>query len=154
MVLSLPFLTGQIILHRAVVCDLPRINMCVCSFCCNWYICYIPVIEWNRILRVLKHKFHPYKIHLVKDLSEDGFDHHLKICEIISRDINNPNFIFIILFPDKCPFFINSTGHKSLLSVQFQSQDISQCSYPTLGKLKFLDWNYWCPTCWSFFLTR
>lgn len=71
-------------------------------------------IKRSTIQRILKrHKFHPYKIHLVQQLNEDDFDRRLEFCEVMTARIaDNGNFLFNICFSDECTFFLNSTVNR------------------------------------------
>lgn len=74
-------------------------------------VCGISRTSIRRILK--KHKFHPYKIHLVHQLNEDDYDRRLEFCEIMSeRIINNPDLVFNICFSDECSFFLNGTVNR------------------------------------------
>lgn len=57
-----------------------------------------------------REKFHPYKIHLLQELSEDDFDRRIEFCEVIMDKLNeNVNFVTHILFSDESTFCLN--GH-------------------------------------------
>ena len=43
-----------------------------------------------------REKFHPYKIKLLQELSEDDFDRRIEFCEVIMDKLNqNANFVFV-----------------------------------------------------------
>lgn len=59
--------------------------------------------------RLLKtEKFHPYKITLVQELSEDDYDRRLEFCETMMELCNaNPIFVNQIIFSDEATFLLN-----------------------------------------------
>lgn len=63
------------------------------------------------VQRILKSgKYHPYKIQLLQELSEDDFDRRTEFCEIMTERIDqNPNFLNSIVFSDESTFCLN--GH-------------------------------------------
>lgn len=53
-------------------------------------------------------KFHPYKIHVNQELSEDDYDRRIQFCEIMSDLINeNPDLTKNVCFSDECTFYLN-----------------------------------------------
>lgn len=68
----------------------------------------------NAVYRLLhKEKFHPYKVHLVQELSDDDFDRRAQFCETMMELSNaNPAFIKNILFSDEATFCLNGTVNK------------------------------------------
>ncbi|KAK0167670.1 hypothetical protein PV328_012452, partial [Microctonus aethiopoides] len=58
-------------------------------------------------------KFHPYKIHLHQELSEDDFDRRLEFSEIMAeRIIPNPNFLSsLLVFSDEATFELHGKGN-------------------------------------------
>lgn len=66
----------------------------------------VPKSTVHRILK--KHKFHPYKIHLVQELSEDDFDRRIEFCELMTQRITeDPDILRRICFSDECTFFLH-----------------------------------------------
>ncbi|RZC32365.1 hypothetical protein BDFB_007820, partial [Asbolus verrucosus] len=63
------------------------------------------------IQKIMKReKYHPYKIHLLQELSEDDFDRRIEFCETMMHRINQDgNFINRVLFSDESTFCLN--GH-------------------------------------------
>ena len=61
--------------------------------------------------KILKReKYHPNKIHLLLELSEDDFHHRIEFCEIIADRLDQEgNFINQWLFSDESTFYFN--GH-------------------------------------------
>ena len=54
------------------------------------------------------HKFYPYKIHLVQELSEDDFDRRMEFCDIMMRKFDeNQNFFNRIVFSDEATFMLH-----------------------------------------------
>jgi len=68
----------------------------------------------NTVLRVLKrHRFHPYKVHLVQELSDDDYDRRQQFCEQMMEICNvNPAFVNNILFTDESTFCLNGTVNR------------------------------------------
>lgn len=65
----------------------------------------------SRLLRKLK--YHPYKVHLVQELSDDDFDRRAEFCEtMIDRSNANPELIRNIVFSDESTFSLNGTVNK------------------------------------------
>lgn len=57
----------------------------------------------HRNLKILK--FHPYKMHLHQELSEDDFDHRVEFCDIIMNRVDqDPRFLHKIVFSDEANF--------------------------------------------------
>lgn len=71
-------------------------------------------IRRSSIQKILKkHKFHPYKIHLVQELNEDDFDRRVQFCEtIVEQATNDQHFLFNVCFSDECSFFLNGTVNR------------------------------------------
>lgn len=60
-----------------------------------------------------KLKFHPFKVHLVQELSEDDFDRRLEFSEIMMTRIDaNPNFLYEIIFSDEATFALNGNVNR------------------------------------------
>lgn len=60
----------------------------------------------QRILN--KHKYHPYKMRLVQELSEDDFDRRVEFCdEMMTRYVENNYFFFWTCFSDEATFELN-----------------------------------------------
>lgn len=71
-------------------------------------------ISQRSVCRVLKdEKYHPYKIQLVQELSDDDFDRRAEFCGVM-MDIcaNNPQFNFKICFSDEATFCLNGTVNR------------------------------------------
>lgn len=68
----------------------------------------------NTVFRLLhKQKFHPYKVHLVQELSDDDFDRRVQFSETMMELSNaNPCLIRNIVFSDEATFFLNGTVNK------------------------------------------
>lgn len=64
--------------------------------------------RWS-VFKVLKvHHFHPYKIKLVQELSEDDFDRRIEFCEILTNRLESREMSsFNILFTDEASFALN-----------------------------------------------
>lgn len=45
----------------------------------------------HKILQI--NKFHPYKIRLVQELSNDDFDRRIEFCELMERINEDPNYL-------------------------------------------------------------
>lgn len=68
--------------------------------------CNVSLSSVNRILQ--RHKFHPYVMHQVQELSEDDFDRRLEFCEWAHAMINeNAMFYNTIIFSDEASFNLN-----------------------------------------------
>lgn len=61
------------------------------------------------VQRVLKRsKFHPYKLKMLHELTEDDPDRRLEFCELMAVRLNrNRNYHKWICFSDECTFFLN-----------------------------------------------
>lgn len=58
-------------------------------------------------------KFHPYKMKVCQELSEDDFDRRIELCEQMTTIINNNNeFLKNICFTDECTFYVNGFVNK------------------------------------------
>lgn len=79
----------------------------------------ISVRSVGRILR--KEKFHPFKIHLTQELTEDDFDRRIEFSETM-RGIweQNPNFVNQILFSDEATFTLH--GHVNRHNCRYWAQ--------------------------------
>lgn len=68
----------------------------------------------NAVFRLLHRlKFHPYKVQLVQELSDDDFDRRGQFCQIMMDLSNaNPGFIRNIVFSDEATFCLNGTVNK------------------------------------------
>lgn len=72
---------------------------------------HISHMSVDRLLKT--EKFHPYKIRLVQELSEDDYDRRLQFCEIMMERCNaNPDFVPQIVFSDESTFFLNGTVNR------------------------------------------
>lgn len=71
-------------------------------------------ISQRSVLRVLKkEKYHPYKVHLVQELTEDDPDRRIEFCEIMQNVCNhNPRFLRNILFSDEATFCLNGSVNR------------------------------------------
>lgn len=59
------------------------------------------------------HKWHPYKIHMVQNLSEDDSDRCVEFYEWALDQVNsNPDFSSSILFSDEANFYVNGKVNK------------------------------------------
>jgi len=60
-----------------------------------------------------KHKFHPYKIQSVQELSEDDFDRRIEFCEQMTElIIREPEILDNLIFSDEATFFLSGNVHK------------------------------------------
>lgn len=66
-------------------------------------------ISRTSVKKILKrHKFHPYKMKILHELTEDDPDRRLEFCEIMSERITrNPNYLRNICFSDESTFYLN-----------------------------------------------
>lgn len=71
-------------------------------------------ISQGTVLNILhKEKFHPYKVKLVQELSEDDFDRRVQFCEeIMGICDNNPDFVKNIVFSDEATFSLNGAVNR------------------------------------------
>lgn len=71
-------------------------------------------ISRRSVGRILKReKYHPYKIHLVQQLSEDDFDRRLEFCETMMDICNRDNnFTRNVVFSDEATFCLNGTVNR------------------------------------------
>lgn len=71
-------------------------------------------ISESSVRRILKlHKFHPYKLHIVQELSDDDFDRRVEFCETFAQKIaGDPNLPLRICFSDEATFFLNGNVNK------------------------------------------
>ena len=57
---------------------------------------------------LIKHKYHPFKIHVVQELSEDDYERRIEFCDIMmSRFDQNNQFFKFIVFSDEATFMLN-----------------------------------------------
>ena len=68
----------------------------------------------NSVKKILKReKYHPYKIHLLQELSEDDFDRRIEFCEIMAdRLYQYANFINQLVFSDESSFYLNGNVNR------------------------------------------
>ncbi|KMQ82140.1 transposable element tc3 transposase, partial [Lasius niger] len=65
----------------------------------------------HRILK--KHHYHPYKIHLVQELSEDDYDRRVEFCDtMMTRFADNRQFFNWICFSDEATFELNGSVNR------------------------------------------
>jgi hypothetical protein len=58
-------------------------------------------------------KYHPYKIHLVQELSEDDFDRRIEYCDTMMQRLDtDPNFVKNIVFSDEASFLLNGNVNR------------------------------------------
>lgn len=71
-------------------------------------------ISYGAVQKVMKlNKFHPYKIQIHHELTEDDFDRRIEFCEIMTAMINmNPNALKNICFSDECTFYLSGFVNK------------------------------------------
>lgn len=71
-------------------------------------------LSHTSVLTILhKHKFHPYKVTLTQELSEDDFDRRVEFCEQLQNLCNNDvMFVKNIIFSDEASFFLNGTVNR------------------------------------------
>lgn len=71
-------------------------------------------VSQRSVLRILKtEKYHPYKVQLVQELSEDDPDRRLQFCEIMQDLCNrNPRFVRNILFSDEATFCLHGSVNR------------------------------------------
>lgn len=71
-------------------------------------------VEQRTILRVLnKEKYHPYKIQLVHELSEDDPDRRTEFCDLMMIRCNmDPAFLQRIVFSDEATFHLNGSVNR------------------------------------------
>lgn len=75
------------------------------------------------VLKVLKQNhYHPYKVRLVQELSEDDFDRRVEFCEtMMDRYVQEPNFLAKIVFSDEATFTLH--GDVSRHNCRYWSDD-------------------------------
>lgn len=74
-----------------------------------------PSISVGSMHNILKKKlkFHPFKVHIVQELSEDDFNRRLGFSEIMMTRIDtNPNFLYEIIFSDEAIFQLNGNVNR------------------------------------------
>lgn len=60
-----------------------------------------------------KYRYHPFKIHLVQELSEDDFDRRIEFCAEMMERFNQDNTFFNrIVFSDEATFQLNGTVNR------------------------------------------
>lgn len=71
-------------------------------------------ISRRSVARILKReKYHPYKIQLVQELSEDDFDRRIEFCERLMEICNNDHdFAHNVVFSDEATFCLNGTVNR------------------------------------------
>ncbi|XP_049937387.1 uncharacterized protein LOC126412052 [Schistocerca serialis cubense] len=71
-------------------------------------------VSRTSILRILsQHKWHPYKIKLLRHLNEDDPDRRVQFAEWVTQQLKiNPHFPYQVLFSDEANFFINGEVNK------------------------------------------
>lgn len=74
----------------------------------------------NKVLK--NHKFHPYKITLVQELSEDDFDRRIEFCELMTQKLESREIsTFEIVFSDEASFQLN--GHVNRHNCRYWAQE-------------------------------
>lgn len=71
-------------------------------------------ISFSSVQKILKtNKFHPYKLHLVQELSEDDFDRRVEYCDTVMQKLDiDENFSNSIVFSDEATFMLNGDVNK------------------------------------------
>jgi len=71
-------------------------------------------ISATSVRRILKkHHYHPYKIHLVQELSEDDYDRKIEFCDtMMTRLADNHQFFNWICFSDEATFELNGSVNR------------------------------------------
>lgn len=71
-------------------------------------------ISRRSVQKILKkEKFHPYKIHLLQELSEDDFDRRIEFCETAMNMIDEDrNILNWIMFSDEATFCLNGNVNR------------------------------------------
>jgi len=71
-------------------------------------------ISATSVRRILKkHHYHPYKIHLVQELSEDDYDRRVEFCDtMMTRLADNHQFFNWICFSDEATFELNGSVNR------------------------------------------
>src|SRR5215467_5317971 len=74
-------------------------------------------ISQRTVVRILKkHNYHPYKMRLVQELSEDDFDRRIEFCEEMMRRYDeNHQFFNWICFSDEATFELNGSVNRQNL---------------------------------------
>lgn len=74
------------------------------------------------VWRILKrHKFHPYGVKLVQELSPDDFNKRLDFCETMDEKIRDPNFLKNVCFSDESTFHL--TGYVNRHNCRYWCQE-------------------------------
>jgi len=108
---------------------------------CNLGILYVTV--W-RILQ--RHKFHPYYITLIQDVSENDMRLRRQFCRWALRMITEDPTFFSILFSDKASFHNN--GQLNKYNCHYYNPHWTQ-HRPTKKKWFVLDWSYLSLVFWA-----
>lgn len=62
---------------------------------------------------IKKYNFHPYKVSLLQELSEDDYDRRIEFCETIMQKVDAvPDFTSKIVFSDEATFMLNGTVNR------------------------------------------
>jgi transposase len=71
-------------------------------------------ISKSSVYQILKkHKWHPFKVHLIQELNDDDFDRRLQFCTWAQEHIDNDeHFGKNIIFSDEAIFFLNGTVNR------------------------------------------
>lgn len=71
-------------------------------------------VSQTSVVRILnEHKYHPYKIKLVQELSDDDFDRRTEYCEeMMHRYLQNDRFFFWTCFSDEATFQLNGAVNR------------------------------------------
>lgn len=71
-------------------------------------------LSHSTVLNVLhRNGFHPYKVILTQELSQDDFDRRVEFCEDMQMRCNNDNmFVKNIVFSDEASFFLNGSVNR------------------------------------------
>lgn len=73
-------------------------------------------ISQTSVMRILRdNKFHPYKVRLVQELSDDDFDRREEFADIMMEKCynrNDPNFLSNVMFCDEATFCINGNVNR------------------------------------------
>jgi len=92
------------------------------SFIQNPYLCLLRKVsqQYNidhksvhKILKLIKFNF--YKVKFVQEFNDDDPDCRLEFCDLMMERIDDPNFLFNIVFSDEVIFELN--GHVNRLEI-------------------------------------
>ncbi|EFN85917.1 hypothetical protein EAI_03765, partial [Harpegnathos saltator] len=66
-------------------------------------------LDKKSVLKILElNQFHPYKVHLVQELSYDDFDRRIEFSELMMERIDeDPNYLSNIVFSEEATFQLN-----------------------------------------------